>query len=63
MKVEVVRSFVCGFPVFRRFPSAVIVAVGINTVNYISAWEETVSERASVERIGWNSLEKLRREF
>jgi len=60
---EVVRSFVGGLPVFRRFPPAVIVAVGINTVNYISARKEAVSERASVERIGWNRVEKLRGEY
>ena len=60
---EVVRSFVAALLAFRRFPPAVIVAVGINTVNHVSASEAAVSEGGAIERIRWNSINKLRRKF
>ncbi len=48
---------------FRRFPATVVVPVGVNTVNYVSASELSISERSAIERIFWNGIKKPWREF
>ena len=62
-KSDVVGGIIVEFLPLGPFPSAVIMSIGADTINDVSAGKTPISERFAVERIGRNLTEESWNEF